>query len=83
MGHSSRVMALSVMDERHVVSGALDGTLKLWNVESGEIVRTLVGHTNSVMTVAAVEGQLAVSGSDDGTLRLWDLKTGQMGGGSA
>jgi len=55
-----------------------DRTLRLWDLESGQTIRTLEGHTGSVSAVAvAPDGRRAVSASKDKTLRLWDLGTGQ------
>lgn len=32
-----------------VVSGGSDNTLKVWNVEQGNCIKTLKGHTNTVL----------------------------------
>ncbi|MDF0668642.1 MAG: NB-ARC domain-containing protein [Nitrospira sp.] len=57
-----------------IVSGANDRTLRLWDVASGHVLRTLEGHTDGV-TCCAVDpqGKWIVSGAGDGTLRLWDV----------
>jgi WD40 repeat protein len=55
-----------------------DETLKLWNVETGECVRTFIGHTRSVWTVCfSKDDKLVISGSGDKTLKLWNVETGQ------
>ncbi len=65
-------------DGRHVVSGSEDNTLRVWDLASGETVRTLSGHTDAVMAVAVTpDGRQAVSGSGDKTLRVWDLASGE------
>ena len=60
-----------------LVSGNADRTLKVWDVESGECVSTLVGHDSAVTCLQFDETKL-VSGSDDGMLKLWDMKTGKF-----
>jgi WD40 repeat protein len=61
------------------VSGSGDKTLKVWDLESGEELITLLGHTASVRAVAVTgDGRRAVSGSDDETLKVWDLESGKV-----
>ena len=50
----------------------------LWDVASGEAIRTFNGHTDAVNSVAFTpdESQI-ISGSADGTLILWDVASGE------
>jgi WD40 repeat protein len=52
--------------------------LHLWDLESGENLRTFEGHTGRVNSVAVTpDGKRAISASSDNTLRLWDLESGK------
>ena len=65
-------------DGRRIVSASVDRTLKIWDLETGQPLRTLTGHSNSVTGVAVMpDSKRAVSASQDGTLKVWDLETGQ------
>ena len=76
-------------DGRRAVSASWDDTLRVWDLESGQKIRTLVDHTvwahsvvvtleGPVLAVAVTaDGRRAVSGSYDNTLRLWDLESGK------
>jgi len=57
-------------------SGSEDGTIKLWDHESGEYIRTLKGHTRPVNALAFTPtGSHLASSSSDLSIKLWDLST--------
>jgi WD40 repeat protein len=61
-------------DGRLLASGSNDTTIRLWEVASGSLVRTLSGHTSWVTSVAfSPDGRLLASGSYDATIKLWDV----------
>jgi hypothetical protein len=73
---SSQLAVLA--DGSRALSGSWDNTLRLWDLATGETLRTLEGHTSFVDAVAVLaDGSRALSGSRDHTLRLWDLATGE------
>jgi WD40 repeat protein len=78
-GHTDWVHAVAVlMGGRRAISGSADTTLRVWDLVTGESLRTLEGHTGWVSSVAVLtEDSRALSASGDGTLRLWDLETGE------
>jgi hypothetical protein len=77
-GHSSYVNGVVVMpDGKRAVSGSSDGTLKVWELETGQELRTLTDQSGGVDGVAvAPDGKHAASASGD-TLKVWDLETGE------
>jgi WD40 repeat protein len=80
-GRTGWVMAVAVTsDGNRAVSGHSETTaLKVWDRETGELIRTLEGHTSWVSAVAVLpDGKRAVSGSTDGTLKVWDMETGKV-----
>jgi WD40 repeat protein len=65
-------------DGKRVATGGYDGMVRLWDAETGQLVRVLVGHDSYVYGLAwSADGQyLASSGSYDATVRIWEAQTG-------
>jgi len=60
------------------VSGSGDNTIKIWDFEKGEEIKTLEGHNNSVVSVFVTpDKKHIVSGSHDKTIKIWDFETGE------
>jgi WD40 repeat protein/serine/threonine protein kinase len=78
-GHTSTVDSVRLsLDNRWVLSGSGDKTLRLWDVATGRCLRVFEGHTDTVAAVCmSLDNRWALSGSRDGTLRLWNVTTGR------
>jgi uncharacterized protein with WD repeat/nitrous oxidase accessory protein NosD len=79
-GHTDVVRSVAFSpDGQLLASGSADYTIKLWEVATGSLVRTLSGHTSWVISVAfSPDGRLLASGSDDYTIKLWEVATGSL-----
>ena len=63
-------------DGIHVVSGSLDTSIRVWDVETGNCIHTLTGH-QSLTSCMELKDNILVSGNADSTVKIWDIKTGQ------
>ena len=77
---TNEITAVAVTpDGRHAVSGSREKTLKVWDLDTGALVRTLEGHADRVTGVAVTaDGRRTVSASWDKTLKVWNLGTGSV-----
>ncbi|THC99468.1 hypothetical protein EYZ11_001017 [Aspergillus tanneri] len=57
--------------------GTADGMVRLWDLRSGQVHRSLVGHTGPVTCLQFDDVHL-VTGSSDRSIRIWDLRTGSI-----
>ncbi|MBN2036291.1 MAG: caspase family protein [Chitinispirillaceae bacterium] len=65
-------------DGRYVLSGSQDNTLRLWDVTSGNELRSFSGHSGWVCSVAfSPDFKYVLSGSADKTMKLWDMASGK------
>ncbi len=73
-GHEAAITSLQVAaDGRFCVSGAQDGSIKVWSVSSGKCVRSLRNRNGAVSAVAcSADGRFALSGGEDSIVQLWD-----------
>ena len=62
-----------------IVSGSTDKSIRIWDAESGDLIRTLNGHANWVLSVAITsDNKRIVSGSCDDSIRIWNAENGDL-----
>src|SRR5258706_14231152 len=66
-------------DGKEVLTGCNDNIIRLFNAQTGTLIKTYVGHGASIETVAfSPEGRWIISASADNSMRLWNRETGQL-----
>ena len=63
-------------DGIHIVSGSLDTSIRVWDVETGQCRHTLMGH-QSLTSGMELKNNILISGNADSTVKVWDIVTGQ------
>ncbi|MCE2905534.1 MAG: hypothetical protein LW814_10975 [Anabaena sp. CoA2_C59] len=65
-------------DGKTLISGSQDKTIKLWNLETSQEIKTLSGHSDHICSVAySPNGQILASASKDKTVKLWSVASGE------
>lgn len=77
-GHEDRVSAVVFSsDGRTMISGGLDGIVRIWDSWTGKETRNFRAHLQGINAIAlSGDGQTLGTGSFDKTVKLWDLATG-------
>jgi WD40 repeat protein len=78
------VLHLPGRQPRRIITCSNDGSLRLWNLESGTQIgeewRDKEHGTVAVATTMALspQGDIVASGNSDGTVKLWEVETGKV-----
>ncbi|QMS89793.1 ribosome assembly protein 4 [Nostoc edaphicum CCNP1411] len=79
-GHSSWVNSVVFSpDGQQLASASDDKTIKIWDVSSGKLLKSLTGHSSRVISVAySPNRQQLASASLDKTIKIWDVSSGKI-----
>ncbi len=79
LGHFAGVTPVAFSpDGRFMLTGSVDETAIVWDVRTGEQIRTFQGHDDTVTSVVfSPDGRRVLTGSEDGSARVWDVGTGK------
>jgi WD40 repeat protein/uncharacterized caspase-like protein len=79
-GHVGPILSIAYSpDGKLIATGSEDATIKLWNVETGKELRTLIGHIGAVNGLAfSPDGNSIATAGSDFVTRIWDVRTGTL-----
>ncbi|KAI7898256.1 WD40-repeat-containing domain protein [Cokeromyces recurvatus] len=63
---------------RILVTGGCDRDVRVWNLDTGELLHVLRGHNSTVRCLKMKDKRIAVTGSRDTTIRVWDIQRGAL-----
>mmetsp|Transcript_865 Transcript_865/g.2290 ORF Transcript_865/g.2290 Transcript_865/m.2290 type:complete len:605 (-) Transcript_865:212-2026(-) len=78
-GHQgdARAMAISPVDDSAIISVSSSKTLKLWNINTSQCVRTIGISDYGISCAFLKDGNFAAVGTKAGHLELFDIRTGE------
>ena len=66
-------------DGTKFLTGSSDGKARLWDLATGQVLRSFAGHTARVVSVAiSPDGTKVLTGAEDATAKLWNTATGEL-----
>ena len=78
ISHNASVRSIAISsDRRLLVSGSEDNTVRVWNVETGVLIRSLTGFPLGVLAVAlSPTSQWIAAAGQSGVVRIFETSTG-------
>jgi WD40 repeat protein len=78
-GHALEVSSVAITaDNNTVISGSVDNTIKIWNLRTGQLKRTLTGHTGVVNYLSVTPDGKYIVSAESKNVRIWNLLTGAL-----
>ncbi len=74
-GHTDWVDSVAFGDSNNLIaSGSSDGSVRIWDIHTGECLKIFSGHSTPVLSVAFTpDNNKIISSSVAGTIRIWDI----------
>ena len=75
-GHTNSIHSLAFsQDGTLLMSGSYDTTVRVWDVQTGRVIRTFNHRSKWFAASISWDGAMVALGTDDGTVRLCDVRT--------
>ncbi|MFA6208254.1 MAG: WD40 repeat domain-containing protein [Candidatus Obscuribacterales bacterium] len=79
-GHTDTIFAMAISaDNKTAVTAGADLAVRVWDVESGRNLHTLIGHTKAIYAVAfSPDGKFIASADSTGVVLVWNTASGRL-----
>ena len=76
-GHTEPITAVQIsVDSQYVFTSSIDNTLKVWEMRTGRVVKTLVGVGKEVKQIRLGLNDKLILTSEENCVRVWERKSG-------
>ncbi len=69
---------MAIHPNGNLISSSWDKSIKIWNPNSGQLIKTLNGHNDYIMSVVVLSNNTAASSTRSGQLFIWDINNGTI-----
>lgn len=77
-GHSEPITAVTLSsDGQKAVTAAADNTIKVWELRSGRVIRTIIDVGENVRYIRLGAGNTIAATSETNCIRMWSLRTSE------
>jgi len=78
-GHTDQITSILVIkNQQRIVSSSDDGKIKIWDIATGESVKSLTGHTASVKSILITKDkEQIISGCLEDEIKIWNIANGE------
>lgn len=75
-GHTAPITQVQISpDDSLLISASADKTIRLWNISTGELIRTIAGHNERVTALSfSPDRESFASASTDRTIKIWSIE---------
>lgn len=70
-GHTAGIRSVLEMPSGQIWSCSHDDSIRIWDKNSGECLKTLEGHTGGVYGIRLIAGERVISWAGDSTVKIW------------
>lgn len=71
------ICAIEKLNENELIAGNRNGKIKIWNFDTGSLIKTLTGHTGWINQITKVQNTKIISYSQDRKIKVFDTRSAE------
>ena len=67
---------IAVLDQKYLASCSYDKTINIWEINTGNLAKTLRGHLDWIYSLTVLNNGNLASSSLDNSIKIWNVNEG-------